>query len=302
MSKIFLSYRRDDAATACGRMYDRLVARFGKESVFKDVDSIPLGVNFRDYINGIMEQCAAQVVVIGRQWLNSADAQGNRRLDDSSDVVRLEIEAALRQGRIAVIPVLVQGANLPSAALLPSSLHELVARNGMSVRDDPDFDHDMRRLMSALALALALSASPGQARSIPPLGAVVTTAPEGVSPGSHQPAHVTFTAAPQSLPKLRRVPLVYIKVTVLLLSILSLGMYIYREAVLHTPSSTSTGQVLNAIELALSWSAGVLACVGLSLVTIRRRGVWIVGMVLGCLLLPIGGLIYGVFGPTTPSE
>lgn len=213
MSKIFLSYRRDDAATACGRMYDRLVARFGKESVFKDVDSIPLGVNFRDYINGIMEQCTAQVVVIGRQWLDSPDAQGRRRLDDPHDVVRLEIEAALRQGRIAVIPVLVQGAAIPSAAVLPSSLHELVARNGMSVRvrDDPDFDHDMRRLMSALALAVALSASPGPARSLPPQGAVVTTAPEGVSPGSHQPAHVTFTAAPQPLPTRRRVSLVYIR-------------------------------------------------------------------------------------------
>jgi hypothetical protein len=47
MTRIFLSYRRDDTAAISGRVYDRLVARFGRRNVFKDIDSIPLGVDFQ---------------------------------------------------------------------------------------------------------------------------------------------------------------------------------------------------------------------------------------------------------------
>lgn len=45
MSKILISYRREDSADITGRIYDRLVQVF-PQSVFRDVDSIPLGVAF----------------------------------------------------------------------------------------------------------------------------------------------------------------------------------------------------------------------------------------------------------------
>jgi hypothetical protein len=34
MTKLFISYRRDDSADIAGRIYDRLVAKFGEEAVF----------------------------------------------------------------------------------------------------------------------------------------------------------------------------------------------------------------------------------------------------------------------------
>ena len=37
---IFLSYRRKDSADVSGRIYDRLSIKYGKDQVFKDVDSI----------------------------------------------------------------------------------------------------------------------------------------------------------------------------------------------------------------------------------------------------------------------
>ena len=64
-SKIFISYRRVDTAATYGRIYDRLAATFGKEAVFKDVDAIPFGVDFRTAIRGALDQCAVQLVVIG---------------------------------------------------------------------------------------------------------------------------------------------------------------------------------------------------------------------------------------------
>ena len=39
MSKVFNSYRRADSEHVAGRIYDRLVARFGPGNVFTDVGS-----------------------------------------------------------------------------------------------------------------------------------------------------------------------------------------------------------------------------------------------------------------------
>ena len=47
MQNIFISYRRDDASDATGRIADVLRSKFGENLVFKDVDSVPLGSDFR---------------------------------------------------------------------------------------------------------------------------------------------------------------------------------------------------------------------------------------------------------------
>ncbi len=62
--KIFINYRRKDSADITGRLYDRLVAKFGKKAVFKDVDSIPLGVNFRDFLDAQVGQCNVFLSII----------------------------------------------------------------------------------------------------------------------------------------------------------------------------------------------------------------------------------------------
>lgn len=145
---VFLSYRRDDSADVTGRIYDRLVQRFGREQIFKDVDSIPLGVDFREHLGDVVGRCSVVLVVIGDRWL-SAGAPGARRLDDAADFVRIEIESALER-RIPVVPVLVRGAAIPGDTELPQSLRQLAYRNGLAVRADPDFHRDMDRLIAGL--------------------------------------------------------------------------------------------------------------------------------------------------------
>jgi hypothetical protein len=145
---IFVSYRRQDSADVTGRIYDRLVQRFDKAQVFKDVDSIPLGVDFREHLGGVVGQCDVLLAVVGDEWL-AADSTGRRRVDDTKDFVRIEIEAAL-QRNIPVIPLLVRGASVPSENDLPASLAQLSYRNGIAVRPDPDFHRDMDRLIAGL--------------------------------------------------------------------------------------------------------------------------------------------------------
>lgn len=166
MPSIFISYRRLDSGDITGRIYDRLVNHFGPDVIFRDVQSIPFGIDFRDYINNELCDCQVLVAVMGPQWLTVEDAAGNRRLDHPGDWVRLEIETALNRG-IPVIPVLVGGAQLPKADELPDCLQALAYRNCTTARSDPDFHPDMDRLIEGLKTLLVSRTS-----STSPLGAV----------------------------------------------------------------------------------------------------------------------------------
>ena len=70
MPRIFISYRRSDSAAASGRIYDRLCQTFGEGSIFKDVDDIPPGANYRAILENEVALCDVLLVIIGQRWLN----------------------------------------------------------------------------------------------------------------------------------------------------------------------------------------------------------------------------------------
>ena len=131
MHGIFISYRRDDAAGYAGRLYDRLVAHFGTDRVFMDVQGIEPGVDFVEAIERALRSCEILIVLIGKDWL-TPDSTGRRRLDDPTDFVRLETATALKRG-IRVVPVLVEGVPIPRADQLPADLLPLVRRQAVEL-------------------------------------------------------------------------------------------------------------------------------------------------------------------------
>ncbi len=147
--QIFICYRRDDSSAVTGRIYDRLIQKFGKEAIFKDIDSIPLGRNFKQHIDSTIRQCNVVLVVIGDKWMEQGRDVGQRRIDDPRDYVRIEIESALVRD-IPVIPVLVQNASMPSEEALPETMREFSYRHGISISNDPHFHVDMNRLIQNL--------------------------------------------------------------------------------------------------------------------------------------------------------
>jgi hypothetical protein len=131
MNGIFISYRRDDAPGYAGRLYDRLAAHFGADHVFMDVQGIEPGVDFVDAIERALGSCEILIVLIGKDWL-AADSAGRRRLDDPNDFVRVETATALARG-IRVVPVLVEGAEMPRGDNLPTELLPLVRRQAVEL-------------------------------------------------------------------------------------------------------------------------------------------------------------------------
>ena len=149
MTKIFISYRHIDSGYVADTLCEKLQERFGEDSVFFDIDSIPIGVDFREHIGNAVSQCDLLLVIIGDRWLNAKSKKGGRRLDDPADYVRIEIEAALKRG-IPVVPVLVDKAKMPAESDLPASLGQIAYRNASELRSGRDFRSHTKQLINGL--------------------------------------------------------------------------------------------------------------------------------------------------------
>ena len=146
MRRFFISYRRDDAEAEAGRIADRFRTTFGDDEVFFDTIAIESGDRWMDRITAALSQAEVMLVVIGRSWLTVAGPDGKPRIQNENDVVGAEIVKAIDRG-IRVIPVRVQGASLPRASELPSTLSKLPDFNDHEVRLGPAFDRDVESLI-----------------------------------------------------------------------------------------------------------------------------------------------------------
>jgi hypothetical protein len=145
---IFLSYRRGDTQWAARGIYDRLVSRYGRENVFRDLDAIPPGARFRDYVEKKISESDVLILLIGTAWAAYKDEAGRRRLEHPRDPVRLEVETALRLA-VPIIPVRVEGAPMPTERDLVPSIYDLLEFNAAEVSDSR-WDYDLDRLLWAI--------------------------------------------------------------------------------------------------------------------------------------------------------
>jgi hypothetical protein len=152
--RIFISYRRDDSAGYARAIYEQLVKRFSKDRVFMDVDSIEPGLPFDQVIKQAVDRCKILLAIIGKGWIEQK-AGGGPRINDPNDFVRVEIVAAL-SGNTRVIPVLLDGATMPTEEALPEPLRPLARRNAIDV-SNTRFSSDVERLVEVVSKVLGES-------------------------------------------------------------------------------------------------------------------------------------------------
>jgi hypothetical protein len=182
---IAISYRRQDSSSIAGRLYDRLQAEFGKGSVFMDFDSIPYGVDFREHIKQTLQRAKVVVAIIGPEWSGGQELS-NRRIDDPTDFVRLEVASALENG-IPIIPVLVNNAPMPEAKSLPPELEGLAFRNGLALDTGIDFHHHADRLIAGIHRVVD---PPKATEPSPPVTSQVNAAPVTQKPSKLLPISI----------------------------------------------------------------------------------------------------------------
>lgn len=172
MSRVFINYRREDTSSQASRLYEWLEARYGGESVFKDVDTIEPGLDWREAIDRAVGSSDVVIALIGKDWLPILQ----QRSGDEDDYVREELEAALRRD-IRVIPVLVDDVQMPAAAELPAGLMPLTRRQAFELSDARwrfDKEELLRRLDRVLGTPAPASTP---ARTSPPAFSALQPAP-----------------------------------------------------------------------------------------------------------------------------
>src|ERR1041384_125726 len=186
---IAISYRRQDSSPVAGRLYDRLQAEFGKGSVFMDFDSIPYGVDFREHIKQTLKRAKVVVAIIGPEWSGGKDL-ANRRIDDPTDFVRLEVASALENG-IPIIPVLINNTPMPEAKNLPPELEGLAFRKGLALDTGIDFHHHADRLIAGIHRVIDPPKAP---EPPPPLVPPTIAAPATQKPTKLLPVSIALVA------------------------------------------------------------------------------------------------------------
>jgi tetratricopeptide (TPR) repeat protein len=145
--KIFISYRRGDAAAHAGRLCDYLNRLIGADRIFMDVQDIAPGQRFAQSLADTMAASDAVLIVIGPRW---AEILRQRAQEQSRDYVREEIEAALKR-HVTIVPILVGDAGIEQLAGLPDTLAALSLYQVAELRDS-SFSEDCARLAKALRL------------------------------------------------------------------------------------------------------------------------------------------------------
>ena len=182
MPKISISYRRADSEAMTGRIFDRLSNHYGKDAIFRDIDNIPPGIDFRIHINETLRKTHILLAIIGPNWL------GAERIQQESDAVRVEIETALRR-RLPLIPVLIGNTIMPGSDQLPPSLKDFAFRNAVRVDTGQDFDYHMDRLIRSIdaILSQAPKSPPSGETKMPPGGTKADTGSKQAISGAIDP-------------------------------------------------------------------------------------------------------------------
>jgi hypothetical protein len=164
-SAVFISYRRGDGAGYAMVLNERLVAHFGAARVFRDIDDLGPGTNFVARIESAIGSCAVVIALMGTNWAGALP-DGRRRLDDPNDFLRLEVVSAIQLG-VRIIPVLVQGANMPTREGLPEPIKALASRQALRI-DDSAVEFGLSQLITAVQRELGEAATPPPPAPDPP--------------------------------------------------------------------------------------------------------------------------------------
>ncbi|MDX2075635.1 MAG: SUMF1/EgtB/PvdO family nonheme iron enzyme [bacterium] len=186
MPRLFLSFRRADSKSFADTIYDALAEAFGRDNILSDVEDIPFGVDFRDYLWDEIAKQDIVLVIIGRGWALVRDDFGRKVIENPADMVRMVIEIALQQKKM-LIPILIGGASMPIATDIPESLQELCYRRPFEILGNTAFKADMEKLISGIKRLnfpsdVPQKPMPKPSAPPPPITVVVQQAPTPPAP------------------------------------------------------------------------------------------------------------------------
>lgn len=273
MAMIAISYRRDDSMDITGRIFDRLTHRYGRDAVFRDIDSIPPGIDFRDHLRESLARIDVLMVVVGPRWMG-LDRNGNMRIHSETDFVRTEVEIALNRN-ITVVPLLVGGSEMPEAGDLPESIRGFAYRNAVRIDSARDFDHHMDGLIRAIDRMFERRAAPGTDQ---PAGSSIQGQPTLVETPTHTVLDSSHSSASNnSMPRIAggiMIALASIHAWWVALAARDSGLAMFESSWTLADIAFALGAVAVGLGTILSQAWSRPAGIGLATLMIAGDGLW----------------------------
>lgn len=124
-TKIFISYRREDAEDEANALQRGILEHSSHKDVF--LESFEPGDRLSASIRKEIDESAAFLCVIGPRW--NFDGKVAKR----DDWVGYEVQLALESDDVTIIPILVRGARMPDPKTLPFAIRGLTDRVGIEM-------------------------------------------------------------------------------------------------------------------------------------------------------------------------
>jgi hypothetical protein len=184
--KLFLSYRQKKSAADARLLYEGLSKHFGAGNVFFDVETLGAGVEWLRETTEWGASCGVFLIVIGDGWLESIYERGSR---DTPDFVVGEVELALSKGSsLQLIPVLINGAQMPLARDLPPSIRQMAPMNAVELHYK-SWPRDLEQLIAKIESSLqneGTGIDNSKAVGTSTEDRAATLVPEGPDPGPRE--------------------------------------------------------------------------------------------------------------------
>lgn len=140
-ARIFLSYRRQDAAHA-SRLYEDLGRELPLGAILLDLGALRPGLGWPMQLREAVGASDALLAVIGPSWLEATTTS------EHADFVGTALEVAFSEG-LPVVPLLVGGATMPASEQLPPKLAKLAGIQA-TVLDETTWREGVQRLVRSL--------------------------------------------------------------------------------------------------------------------------------------------------------
>jgi hypothetical protein len=142
MIRIFISYRHRDCPDLVHQLHDYLAEKLDHESIFMDVNR-----GFENLEELIENVRASDVLLamIGPEWVSLTKEKFDKSVAETDWVLR-EIETGLQTDGVLVIPVLMNGAPMPTSDQIPGSIQGIIGKRGFSISQET-FETDAARLL-----------------------------------------------------------------------------------------------------------------------------------------------------------
>jgi len=129
---IFISYRREGGSTFSSILYSELCKFFAAENIFKDVNTLTPGSNFKKEIEIALDKSSIFLLLVDKNWLQLQNEKGEKKLFSKNDFVRNEIAMAIEKN-LEIIPVLFENGTMPAEKELPLTVRSLCNKHAFTI-------------------------------------------------------------------------------------------------------------------------------------------------------------------------